>query len=46
LEVIMTAGLWLGLALAFAQETAAQPNTVTAIDIALEPDIAAIRPHG
>jgi 2'-5' RNA ligase superfamily len=38
LEVIMTVGLWLGLALAFAQEAKAQQNPVTAIDIALEPD--------
>lgn len=38
LEVIMTVGLWLGLAVAFAQETRAQQNPVTAIDIVLEPD--------
>ncbi len=38
LEVIMTVGLWLGLAVAFAQEARAQQNPVTAIDIALEPD--------
>ena len=38
LEVIMTVGLWLGLAVAFAQETRAQQKPVTAIDIALEPD--------
>src|SRR5579859_2904182 len=38
LEVIMTVALWLGLAVAFAQETRAQQSPVTAIDIALEPD--------
>ena len=38
LDVIMAVGLWLGLAAAFAQETRAQQNPVTAIDIALEPD--------
>ncbi len=38
LEVIMTVGLWLGLAVAFAQGARAQQNPVTAIDIALEPD--------
>ncbi len=43
LEVIMTVGLWLGLAVAFAQEARAQPNPVTAIDIALEPDATMIQ---
>lgn len=43
LEVIMTVGLWLGLAVAFAQETRAQQNPVTAIDIALEPDATMIQ---
>ena len=43
LEVIMTAGLWLGLAVVFAQEAGAQQNPVTAIDIALEPDATMIR---
>ena len=43
LEVIMTVGLWLGLAAAFAQEARAQQNPVTAIDIALEPDATMIQ---
>ena len=43
LEVIMTVGLWLGLAIAFAQEARAQQNPVTAIDIALEPDATMIQ---
>jgi hypothetical protein len=43
LEVIMTVGLWLGLAVAFAQEARAQHNPVTAIDIALEPDATMIQ---
>ena len=43
LGVIMTVGLWLGLAVAFAQETRAQQNAVTAIDIALEPDATMIQ---
>ena len=38
LDVFTAVGLGLGLVLAFAQETAAQQNPVTAIDIALEPD--------
>ena len=38
LQVFTAIGLGLGFALAFAQETAAQQNPVTAIDIALEPD--------
>jgi 2'-5' RNA ligase len=38
MNAIMTIGLWLGLALPFAQQSAAQQNSVTAIDIALEPD--------
>jgi 2'-5' RNA ligase len=37
-DVFTTVSLGLGLVLAFAQETAAQQNPVTAIDIALEPD--------
>ena len=39
----MTVGLWLGLAVAFAQEPRAQQNPVTAIDIALEPDATMIQ---
>ena len=38
LQVFTAIGLGLGFALAFAQETAAQQNPATAIDIALEPD--------
>jgi 2'-5' RNA ligase len=37
-SVFMTFGLGLALSLAFAHEGVAQQNTVTAIDIALEPD--------
>jgi 2'-5' RNA ligase len=37
-DVISAVGLGLGLVLGLAQEAAAQPNPVTAIDIALEPD--------
>ena len=43
LEVIMAVGLWLGSAVAFAQETRAQQSPVTAIDIALEPDATMIQ---
>jgi 2'-5' RNA ligase len=37
-EVISAIGLGLGLAMAFAQGAVAQQNSVTAVDIALEPD--------
>jgi 2'-5' RNA ligase len=42
-EVIVTVGLWLGLAVAFAPEAGAQQPPVTAIDIALEPDATMIQ---
>jgi hypothetical protein len=43
LEALMAVGLRLGLAVAFAQETRAQQNPVTAIDIALETDATMIQ---
>ena len=43
LQVFTAIGLGLGFALAFAQETAAQQNPATAIDIALEPDATMIQ---
>lgn len=43
LQATMTVGLVLGLAIAFAQETRAQQNPVTAIDIALELDATMIQ---
>jgi hypothetical protein len=42
-RVFTAAGLGLALALAFAQESVAQQNPVTAIDIALEPDATMIQ---
>jgi hypothetical protein len=38
LSVFTAMGIWLGLMLASTQVPAAQQNSVTAIDIALEPD--------
>lgn len=43
LEVISAMGLGLGLAMAFVQAAVAQPNSATAVDVALEPDAAMIQ---
>jgi hypothetical protein len=43
LEVISAVGLGLGLAMALVQGAVAQQNSVTAIDIALEPDATMIQ---